>query len=382
LAYLYENNNVFKSVQTWNNNIEKNFFSPSQPTGSSRDFTGYFQWEFAASLTYKYNFASPIKAVHLSANISRGMRGYDYTTYTSRSNTGEASLWVSKDGVNWIPILQPTTPLQSAYETHNYNDLLPSSVLGGTNLYLQYRGTASGMDANLSRFSVANYTIVTGYGTRNTYQMKILTENLTPSGQITLVPATESTVPVKVADLILSDEDLPNLVATISSGFEVRGTGANREIWTTGVTDYETQPNLSFVVSMIDVAGATGNVTGNALLLDNPSEDTDGDGVLDSREIADGTNPNNASSYNGLNKGLVAYYPLDGNMLDASGNNRHGIRQGGAFGENRQGESAKALSFSAGAQYGRIPIGSDLLSGNFTLSAWVKFSSFAFPLNG
>jgi hypothetical protein len=106
-------------------------------------------------------------------------------------------------------------------------------------------------------------------------------------------------------------------------------------------------------------------------------KDTDGDGVNDPVEIADGTNPNDASSFNSLNQGLVAYYLLDGNMSDASGNNRHGIRQGGAFGENRQGESAKALSFNAAAQYGRIPVGSDLLSGDFTLSAWVNFSSFA-----
>ena len=110
----------------------------------------------------------------------------------------------------------------------------------------------------------------------------------------------------------------------------------------------------------------------------NPyQKDSDGDGVNDPVEIADGTNPNDASSFNSLNQGLVAYYLLDGNMSDASGNNRHGIRQGGAFGENRQGESAKALSFNAAAQYGRIPVGSDLLSGDFTLSAWVNFSSFA-----
>jgi hypothetical protein len=110
----------------------------------------------------------------------------------------------------------------------------------------------------------------------------------------------------------------------------------------------------------------------------NPyQKDSDGDGVNDPVEIADGTNPNSASSYNNLNKGLMAYYPLDGNMLDASGNNRHGIRQGGFFSENRKGESGKTLSFNGGAQYGRIPIGSDLLSGDFTLSAWVNFSSFA-----
>ncbi|NBS07435.1 MAG: DUF5011 domain-containing protein, partial [Verrucomicrobia bacterium] len=109
----------------------------------------------------------------------------------------------------------------------------------------------------------------------------------------------------------------------------------------------------------------------------NPyQKDSDGDGVNDPVEIADGTNPNNAFSFNSLNRGLVAYYPLDGNMLDASGNNRHGTRQGGSFGENRKGASGKTLSFNGAAQYGRIPVGSDLLADDFTLSAWVKFSAF------
>ncbi|NCY22608.1 DUF5011 domain-containing protein, partial [bacterium] len=105
--------------------------------------------------------------------------------------------------------------------------------------------------------------------------------------------------------------------------------------------------------------------------------DTDGDGVSDLVEVADGTDPKNASSYNNLNSGLLAYYPLDGNLNDFSGNGRNGSQQGGAFGENRRGETGKTLSFNAAAQYGRIPIGSDLLQGDFTLSSWVKFSSFA-----
>ena len=49
----------------------------------------------------------------------------------------------------------------------------------------------------------------------------------------------------------------------------------------------------------------------------NPyQKDSDGDGVTDPVEIADGTNQNDASSYNNLNKGLVAYYPFNGNVND------------------------------------------------------------------
>ncbi|NCY22480.1 DUF5011 domain-containing protein [bacterium] len=46
----------------------------------------------------------------------------------------------------------------------------------------------------------------------------------------------------------------------------------------------------------------------------NPyQKDSDNDGVNDALEIADGTNPTNPDSFNNLNKGLVAYYPFNGN---------------------------------------------------------------------
>ncbi|NDB96447.1 MAG: DUF5011 domain-containing protein, partial [Verrucomicrobia bacterium] len=53
------------------------------------------------------------------------------------------------------------------------------------------------------------------------------------------------------------------------------------------------------------------------MVVSNP--DTDGDGVTDVMELADGTNPNDANSFNSLSKGLVAYYPFNGNANDALG---------------------------------------------------------------
>jgi hypothetical protein len=47
--------------------------------------------------------------------------------------------------------------------------------------------------------------------------------------------------------------------------------------------------------------------------------DSDGDGVNDFREIRDVTDPNDPNLFNPLSKGLVAYYPFDGNANDESG---------------------------------------------------------------
>lgn len=44
--------------------------------------------------------------------------------------------------------------------------------------------------------------------------------------------------------------------------------------------------------------------------------DSDKDGVLDYREIYDGTDPQSASSFNSLSLGLAAHWPLDGNLRD------------------------------------------------------------------
>jgi hypothetical protein len=49
------------------------------------------------------------------------------------------------------------------------------------------------------------------------------------------------------------------------------------------------------------------------------SLDTDNDGVNDYREGKDGTDPSDPASFNPLSKGLVAFYPFDGNANDESG---------------------------------------------------------------
>jgi len=53
-----------------------------------------------------------------------------------------------------------------------------------------------------------------------------------------------------------------------------------------------------------------------------PAADSDSDGVNNYREGKDGTNPNDATSFNPLSKGLLAYYPFSGNANDESGYGR------------------------------------------------------------
>ena len=58
----------------------------------------------------------------------------------------------------------------------------------------------------------------------------------------------------------------------------------------------------------------------------NPNNaDTDADGVPDGLEVKEKTSPVDATKFNSFSKGLVAYYPFNGNANDCSGNQRHGI---------------------------------------------------------
>jgi gliding motility-associated-like protein len=76
--------------------------------------------------------------------------------------------------------------------------------------------------------------------------------------------------------------------------------------------------------------------------------------------------------------GLLVYYPLDGNLLDASGNAVDGVDQGVTYGADRFGNSNSAAQFDGN---GWVEMGSGLQPGlPVTLSCWVYFE--ALPTGG
>jgi hypothetical protein len=121
------------------------------------------------------------------------------------------------------------------------------------------------------------------------------------------------------------------------------------------------------------------NVQGNRVLSIDEStapSDSDNDGVNDYREGKDGTDPNDPLSFNPLSKGLVAYYPFDGNGNDESGNKNHLLLGNASLTESRTGSSATALEFT-GAQTAPRSNANTGISGNapFSVSFWVEPTS-------
>jgi hypothetical protein len=121
------------------------------------------------------------------------------------------------------------------------------------------------------------------------------------------------------------------------------------------------------------------NVQGNRVLSIDEStapSDSDNDGVNDYREGKDGTDPSDPLSFNPLSKGLVAYYPFDGNGNDESGNKNHLLLGNASLTESRTGSSATALEFT-GAQTAPRSNANTGISGNapFSVSFWVEPTS-------
>ena len=124
----------------------------------------------------------------------------------------------------------------------------------------------------------------------------------------------------------------------------------NGTLKTATTFDYESNASsYSIRVQVKDEFNATveGNFT--VTLTNDLTEDSDGDGFTEAEEVSAGTNPNDPASKPGLNFGLVAWYPFDGNASDMSGNGNHGTVNGNpVLGSDRHGSSGKAYLFDGG----------------------------------
>ncbi|NBU71660.1 MAG: DUF5011 domain-containing protein, partial [Bacteroidetes bacterium] len=101
--------------------------------------------------------------------------------------------------------------------------------------------------------------------------------------------------------------------------------------------------------------------------------DSDNDGVNDPVELADGTSPTDSNSFQGLNRGLVYYYPFNGDTKDASGNGNHATAMGNSYVTNGIFRTiGDGGGYYSGGGYLPIPNINAYLSNACTVSLWVK----------
>lgn len=75
-----------------------------------------------------------------------------------------------------------------------------------------------------------------------------------------------------------------------------------------------------------------------------------------------------------LNDGLIAYYPFDGNALDASGNGNHGTVYGATLTEDRFGNPNSAYNFDGVNDY--IETSTHFGYTTFTIDAWIYLNEY------
>ena len=136
-----------------------------------------------------------------------------------------------------------------------------------------------------------------------------------------------------------------------------------------GTLDVNTSGTYTITYTVADAAGNEANTTRTVTVIDSGT-DTDGDGFDDYIEAVAGSAPNDPAS-TPLNYGLIAWYPLDGNASDMSGNGNHGIVNGATLGKDRNGYPNQAYSFDGTDDF--IELGNLLANQNrFSISAWIK----------
>ena len=147
-------------------------------------------------------------------------------------------------------------------------------------------------------------------------------------------------------------DDNASLTYRLVSGVEASDNSlfmmdANGTLKTAVIFDYESNASTySIRVQAKDDYNATVEDNFMVMLTDDQHEDTDGDGFTDFQEISAGTDINDINSTPGIDFGLVAWYPFDGNASDMSGNGRHGINfQASTLTRDRMGVDLKAVSF-------------------------------------
>ncbi len=129
------------------------------------DWTGSSYWgptlnDGLATLTSRFTFSGPTAEVFLHARLE----SYNWTG-SGRPDYGFSSLWASTDGSSWQLLLDCPTPSSSTgFFNAVYNQDIPSSLLGSSELWLQARmeqhaafifdpsDAAAWTDAQFSRF--------------------------------------------------------------------------------------------------------------------------------------------------------------------------------------------------------------------------------------
>jgi len=161
--------------------------------------------------------------------------------------------------------------------------------------------------------------------------------------------------------------------------------GSSPGSWATETMEFSTPGDGTVTISLESLQPSS---SVNGMKLDNMrltavseptviGTDSDGDGVIDTREESDGTDPQDPLSFEVLSRGLAAHYPLDRDLNDASGYQRHASLESDRSTIGFQvGQKQQALQMNANARFS-APVAYELPSG-LSFALWARRSGEVF----
>lgn len=98
--------------------------------------------DIPASMTFRFSLEKPLISARLYTNIivANFNNNKSYGT-----GTGRGSLWCSRDGKNWLLLIDAVPPEVVAVKGYDYYKNLPSELRGSKEIWLQIRLLATGM---------------------------------------------------------------------------------------------------------------------------------------------------------------------------------------------------------------------------------------------
>ena len=124
-------------------------------------------------LVYRIPFAAPAARIRLSASSPT----WDFFTEPGGSGRGASSLEVSRDGTTWVSLIDNLTPRRWGADW-TFNDSLPSSVAGGTEVWVRMRFLVE--SAPNSSYTVAQFGRSTSAATANVFEVRADFANSSP----------------------------------------------------------------------------------------------------------------------------------------------------------------------------------------------------------
>jgi hypothetical protein len=140
------------------------------------------------ALTYRFPASQPIRAARLKTGTDT--YNFPWPGYFG-SGKGWSSIWGSKDGSSWVQLMDNPMPTDNVGRWMAYDQLLPSSLLGGTDLWIQIRLRVT--EAPNSSYTTAQFARGSSANSQRIFEVKLDYDGLIPETSQAAINSTRLT---------------------------------------------------------------------------------------------------------------------------------------------------------------------------------------------